>query len=71
MLLTFAHGNSGEDSIWDSGAFNIIAVLAKCLSYGDPDKFNLPELYEKLKIFGYMGDGLHEWVYDHCQNPVT
>ena len=62
---------ANSDSIWNDGAIKILSVVARCLSYGDPKDFTLPELYERIKEFGDMGKGLNEWVANHCVNPVT
>lgn len=63
-------GNPGEkDAFWNSGAIRILNVLLKCLSFGDPACFNLPNLYYLLQNFGAMGEGLDDWISRNCWDP--
>ena len=63
-------GNTGDkESYWNNGATRIVSVLLKCLSFGNPKYYNLPNLYHLLQNFGSMGEGLDEWIVNHCTNP--
>ena len=43
----------------------------KCLSFGHPEHFNLPNLHHLLQNFGVMGDGLDSWVARNCWDPKS
>ncbi|MGH1540679.1 MAG: type IV secretory system conjugative DNA transfer family protein [Arenicella sp.] len=71
LIINVGNPSEGKSQIFNNGAIKLIRILAKCLSYGDPKKYNLPELYSKLREFGSMGEGLKKWIYENSQNPQT
>ncbi|OMH28066.1 type IV secretory system conjugative DNA transfer family protein [Motiliproteus sp. MSK22-1] len=63
-------GNPGEsDAYWNNGATRILSVLIKCLSFGDPKYFNLPNLHHLLQSFGDLGEEIEDWVAENCWDP--
>lgn len=71
LIVNVGNPNSYGTDIFNNGAIKLIRILAKCLSYGEKEKYNLPELYRTLRRFGDMGAGLNEWVYERSRNPIT
>ncbi|MCI5165807.1 MAG: hypothetical protein D3903_06855 [Candidatus Electrothrix sp. GM3_4] len=64
--LVWAGNPSDKDPFWNNGASRILSVLLKCLSFSDPQNFNLPNLYYLLQNFGAMGEGLDNWIVQNC-----
>ncbi len=71
LIINVGNPKDSGDPIFNNGAIKLVRILAKCLSYGDKTKYNLPELYRVLRQFGNMGKGIEKWVYENSQNPVT
>jgi len=71
LIINVANPNTGDNQIFNKGAIKLIRILAKCLSYGDKKKYNLPELYRLLRTFGQMGKGLEDWIERNSTNPIT
>lgn len=68
--LVWTGNPNKKDQYWNNGAIRIISTLLKCLSFSDPQNFNLPNLYYLLQNFGVMGEGLNSWISKHCWNPA-
>ena len=67
--IVWSGNPSAKDAFWNTGAIRILSVLLKCLSFGDPKYFNLPNLYHLMQNIGDMGVGLDEWVFENCWDP--
>lgn len=68
--LIWAGNGQEKDPYWNNGATRILSVLLKCLSFGDPKYFNLPNLLHLIQNFGSMGEGLEDWIAHNCWNPA-
>jgi len=71
LIINVGNPQENGNPIFNNGAIKLVKILAKCLSYGDKKKYNLPELYRVLRQFGDMGKGIDKWIYQNSRNPMT
>jgi len=71
LIINVGNPQHNGNPIFNNGAIKLVRILAKCLSYGDKKKYNLPELYSILRQFGNMGKGIQKWIYENSRNPET
>ena len=64
--LIFAANPGDKDAFWNNGAVRIVSVLLKCLRRGDPQYFNLPNLYHLVTQFGCNGKSLNSFVAENA-----
>ncbi len=67
--LIWSGNPQDSNPYWNNGAVRILNPLIKCLSFGDPKYFNLPNLHHLIQNFGEMGESLEYWVSRNCWNP--
>ncbi len=71
MLVEAANpGSSGDSKFWESGAAEILFILAKCLMNTPPEYRNLPNLRHLLINIGSDGDGIKSFVIDKANDTT-